>query len=174
MNGAAKDAALCGLLCAAAAAVMSLGGLIPASTFCCPVLASVSLVLARPRVPARLLWAMYAAIAVLSLLLSPDKEAAAIFLALGYYPIIRPALERKKPLVRWCVKLALFYTAIALVYALLLFVLRPAALVEEFDAMGRTLAAALLILGGTVFVLYDLALRALERRLQTRQKGRIR
>lgn len=174
MKSAARDIALCGLLCASSVAVMSLGGLIPAATFCCPVLASISLVLARPRVPVRLLWAMYAAIAVLSLLLSPDKEAAAIFLALGYYPIIRPMLERKRPLVRWCAKLAIFYAAIALVYACLLFVLRPAALVEEFDAMGQALAAALLVLGGVVFALYDLALGVLERRLQTRQKGNIR
>ena len=172
MNRASKDIALCGLLCALAVAVMCLGGLIPAATFCCPVLASLALLLARPRVETRLVWAMYAAIAILSLLLSPDKEAAAIFLALGYYPIVLPALERKKPLVRWCAKLALFYAAVSLAYAVLLFVLRPAGLMAEFDEMGRIMAASLLALGGAVFVLYDAALRVLERRLQMRQKGK--
>ena len=173
MKAQARNIALCGLLCAAAVAVMCLGGLIPAATFCCPVLASLALLLARPRVRTRLLWAMYAAITILSLLLSPDKEAAAVFLALGYYPIVRPVLERKRPLVRWCAKLALFYAAISLVYALLLFVLRPAELVAEFDAMGKIMALALLGLGGVVFVLYDAALRVLERRLSMQKGNRI-
>ncbi len=166
MKEASRTLALCGLLCAAAVTVMCLGGLIPAATFCCPVLASFALLPAQQRAGARLLWAMYAAIAILSLLLCPDKEAAAIFLALGYYPIIRPALARLKPLTRWCAKLALFYTAVALVYAALLFVLRADGLRAEFDEMTQTLAAGLLLLGGVVFALYDQTLRVFTRRLQ--------
>ena len=74
---------------------------------------------------------------------------------------------------RWCAKLALFYAAISLVYALLLFVLRPAELVAEFDAMGKIMALALLGLGGVVFTLYDAALRVLERRLSMQKGNRI-
>ena len=38
----------------------------------------------------RIAWAWYGAVAILSLLLAPDKEAAAVFAFLGYYPIVTP------------------------------------------------------------------------------------
>lgn len=165
MSSPARQSALCALLTAAAVTVMCLGTLVPAATYCCPLLAGLAVALARPRVCARNLWLMYGAISVLSLILSPDKEAALLFLALGYYPIVRPALEKKKPLVRWCAKLALFCLCTAGVYALLLFVVRPAELAAEMDAMTELSAALLLLLGGVVFVLYDRLLAVLDRRL---------
>lgn len=171
MSRASKQMALCGLLCALAVTVMLLGTLIPAATYCCPVLASLTLSAARERVQTRLLWTMYAAISLLSLLLAPDKEAAMIFLVLGYYPIIRPALQRKSRVVRLILKAALYCAAVCTAYALLLFVLRPAELLAEFDAMQRALLPVLLLLGAATFFLYDLALGVLERRLASKRKG---
>lgn len=166
---AARQIARCALFTAASVAVMCLGALVPAATYCCPVLAGLAVALAGRGVSKRNLWAMYGAIAILSVLLAPDKEAALIFFALGYYPIIRPALERRKPVVRWCCKLALFYAAVAGVYALLLFVIRPPELMAEMNELTAALAAAMLLLGGVVFVLFDRLLAAVDRRTE---KGR--
>ena len=85
-----RDMALCGCLCALAVVIMSLGTLIPMATYCCPVLASFVLLPVMLVCGKKLSWVLYGAIAILSVLLAPDKEAAAIFVALGYYPIVKP------------------------------------------------------------------------------------
>ena len=99
--------------------------------------------------------AMFFASAMLSLLLAPDKEAAAIFLALGYYPIVKPKLDRKPKIRRWVGKFLLFNVSILAVYAVLLFVLRLDALREEFSAMSGALLAGFLLGGNFLFWLDD-------------------
>ena len=81
MKRSSRDLALCGVLCALAVAIMAMGTILPAATYCCPVLASMTLVPVLILCGERLSWAMFAASAILSLLFAPDKEAAAIFLA---------------------------------------------------------------------------------------------
>jgi len=150
--------ALCGVLAALAAAVMLLGGVIPAATFCCPVLASLVLVPALERCGPRWALTLWAAVAVLGLLLCPDKEAAFLFLALGYYPILKPRLDRKKRPARIACKLLLFNAAVCAVYGFLLLVLRMDALRAEFAATGKWLLLGLILGGNLVFFLYDLLL----------------
>ena len=137
MKRSSRDLALCGVLCALAVAIMAMGTIIPAATYCCPVLASMTLVPVLILCGERLSWAMFAASAILSLLLAPDKEAAAIFLALGYYPIVKPKLDRKPKPRRIASKLLLFNAAIFAVYGALLFVFRLDALREELVADTR-------------------------------------
>ena len=141
MRKASRDLALCGVLCALAVAIMAMGTILPAATYCCPVLASMTLVPVLILCGERLSWAMFAASAILSLLLAPDKEAAAIFLALGYYPIVKPKLDRMKKPRRAALKLLLFNAAIFAVYGALLFIFRLDALREEL-AKGLSFAAA--------------------------------
>lgn len=155
MKRSSRDLALCGVLCALAVAIMAMGTIIPAATYCCPVLASMTLVPVLILCGERLSWAMFAASAILSLLLAPDKEAAAIFLALGYYPIVKPKLDRKPKAARLAGKVLLFNTAVLLVYAALLFVLKLDALREELSAMGWGMALAMLAVGNIIFWLDD-------------------
>ena len=160
MKRSSRDLALCGVLCALAVAIMAMGTIIPAATYCCPVLASMTLVPVLLLCGERLGWAMFAASAILSLLLAPDKEAAAIFLALGYYPIVKPRLDKKPKPRRIAWKLLLFNAAIIAVYGALLFVFLLDALREEFFSMGGLLALALILGGNVIFWLDD---RLLER-----------
>ena len=155
MKKASRDLALCGVLCALAVAVMAMGTIIPVATYCCPLLASMTIVPVLIVCGEKLSWAMFAASAILSLLLAPDKEAAAIFLALGYYPIIKPKLDKLPKPRRILAKLLLFNAAIFAVYGALLFVLRLDALREEFFSMGGVLALALLLGGNVIFWLDD-------------------
>jgi len=169
-RGKSTEIALCGMMTALAVVILCLGGLIPAATFCCPVLASLVLlpVMQRwGRWDAVLVWA---ASAVLGLLLGPDKEAAALYAALGYYPAIRAGLDRKRPALRWALKLLLFNGATIALYALLIFVLGLNALVEEYRATGTALLIATLALGNVVFVIYDFLLKRLERVLAARKR----
>ena len=160
MKRASRDLALCGVLCALAVAIMAMGTIIPVATYCCPLLASMTIVPVLILCGEKLSWAMFAASAILSLLLAPDKEAAAIFLALGYYPIVKPRLDKKPKPRRIVWKLLLFNAAIIAVYGALLFVFRLDALREEFFSMGGLLALALTLGGNVIFWLDD---RLLER-----------
>ena len=156
MRKASRDLALCGVLCALAVAIMAMGTIIPAATYCCPVLASMTLVPVLILCGERLSWAMFAASAILSLLFAPDKEAAAIFLALGYYPIVKPKLDRMKKPRRAALKLLLFNAAIfAVLYGALLFIFRLDALREELFSMGLWLTLALILGGNVIFWLDD-------------------
>ena len=98
-------------------------------------------------------WAWYGAVAVLSLLLSSDKEAAAVFAALGYYPMVKPRLERKK--LPWLWKGLLFNAVILALYWLLIHLFGLDALAEEFAEAGRVMTVVMLILGNVTFFLLD-------------------
>ena len=95
----------------------------------------------------------YAAVAILCSLLAPDKEAAAVFAFLGYYPIIKPKLDRMK--VRWLWKGLLFNAAILVMYWLLMHLLGLEQVTAEFAEMGMVMTVLLLVLGNLTFFLLD-------------------
>ena len=88
--------ALGGVLAALAVVVMSMGTIIPVATYVCPMICAVLLQVVFKTCGPRIAWAWYGAVAVLSALMAPDKEAAAVFAFLGYYPIVKPRLDRRK------------------------------------------------------------------------------
>ncbi len=145
--------ALGGVLAALAVVIMALGGMIPLSTFVCPVLAMLLLRVIIGRCSARVAWAWYGAVAFLSALLSPDKEAAAVFIFLGYYPILKPKLD-KLPL-KWLWKLLLFNIAILSMYALLMYIFGMTEVIEEFAELGTVMTLVTLALGNATFILLD-------------------
>ena len=93
--------ALGGVLAALAVVIMSLGGLIPIATYVTPMLCAMLLQAVLLTCGTRVAWAWYGAVALLGLLLCPDKEAAAVYVFLGYYPIVKPKLDGLKPAWLW-------------------------------------------------------------------------
>ena len=89
----ASRIALGGVLAALAVVIMSLGGLIPVMTYVSPMLCALLLKIVLELCGVRIAWAWYGAVALLAALLSADKEAAAVFIFLGYYPIVKPQLR---------------------------------------------------------------------------------
>ena len=100
----------------------------------------------------RIGWAWYGAVAFLGALLSPDKEAALMFVFLGYYPLVRPKITGR---LSWIYKLLLFNGSIGVMYFLLLQILGVQALVEEYREMGVWMLAALAVMGNVTFFLLD-------------------
>ena len=145
--------ALGGLLAALAVVIMSMGTLIPVATYVCPMLCTLVLQLVLKICGKRIAWAWYGAVSLLSLLMAPDKEAAAIFLALGFYPIVKPGLDRRKG--KWLLKGLFFNGMILLTYWLLMHLFGMAQLVSEFKEMGTLLMAVMLLLGNVTFFLLD-------------------
>lgn len=145
--------ALGGVMASLAVVIMCLGGLIPVATFVCPMLCMLLITVICRRCGNRIAWAWYGAVAILSLLMGPDKEAAAVFAALGYYPIVRPAFN-KFPF-QWIIKLFYFNVVILILYWLLLHLFGLAELVAEFAEMGFWMTLATLVLGNVTFIMLD-------------------
>jgi hypothetical protein len=145
--------ALGGVLGALAVVIMCLGTLIPVGTYACPMVCAMVLQMVLKTCGSRIAWAWYGAVALLGLLLAPDKEAAAVFVFLGYYPIVKPKLDRKK--LPWLWKGLLFNASVLALYWLLLRLFGMEQLVSEFRELGAAMTAVLLILGNVTFFLLD-------------------
>lgn len=150
-----------GMMCAVAVVIMSLGSLIPVNTYVCPVLC---ILLTRPvleRCGSRIGWTYYMATALLSLLLAPDREAALVYLFLGYYPMIRSRFEKLRPLwLRNGIKLVFFTASGAAVYGLLMAVMGVEAVLGEYAGPGAWLLIATVILWDVMLLLVDRLLGA--------------
>ena len=149
----AVNIAFGGVLAALAVVIMSMGTLIPVATYVCPMLSALILQLVLKISGKRIAWAWYGAVAILSLLFAPDKEAAAVFLALGYYPIVKPKLDALKG--KWLWKGLLFNSVILATYWLLMHLFGFDQLSAEFAEMGMIMTAVLLLLGNVTFFLLD-------------------
>ena len=149
----AANIALGGILAALAVIIMSMGTLIPIATYVCPMLCCLILQLVLKICGGRIAWAWYGAVSLLSLLMAPDKEAAAVFLCIGYYPIVKPWLDRQKG--KWVLKFLLFNSVILATYWVLMHIMGMAELEAEFAEMGIILTAVMIIMGNMVFYLLD-------------------
>lgn len=153
MHTQARKTALGGMLAALAVVLMTMGGMIPVATYVVPMICMLILKLVASLCGIRIAWAWYGAVTLLGLLLCPDKEAAAVFAALGYYPIVKPRLDRTK--LPWLWKGLLFNGSIQLLYWILLNLFGIGELVQEFEGMGAVMTAVLLVMGNVVFLLLD-------------------
>lgn len=152
-NKHTRAVALGGVLAALAVVIMTMGTIIPVATYVCPVLCAMVLRVVLRVCGRRMAWAWFGCVAVLSALLAPDKEAAAVFAFLGYYPILKPWLDRRR--LPWLWKGLLFNGATALLYWLLIAVMGMAQVGAEFAEMGRAMLIVCLILGNVTFFLLD-------------------
>lgn len=152
-NTPARQIAFGGMFAALALVIMNLGSLIPVATFVCPMLCMLILAFVTKMCGARMGWAWYGAVAILSLMMAPDKEAAAVFAFLGFYPIIKPKLDRKKLGMVW--KLLLFNVLILAMYGLLIHLFGMARIAAEYQELGTAMTVIMLLLGNLIFFLLD-------------------
>lgn len=151
-----KQIALGGVLGALAMTIMFLGGLIPVATYICPVLCIIILQIVLNFCGKRMAWAWYMMISFLALLLGPDKEAAALLVLLGYYPIVKPKME-KFPVPIVC-KLVFFNAVIVLMYTAVVALLGLEAIVIENTLIGYGGLILMLLMGNATFFLLDIIL----------------
>ena len=152
-KASAKAIALGGILAALAMVIMCLGGLIPFATFVCPMLCILLMQTVKTFCGSRIGWAWYAAVAILSMLMGPDKEGAALLLFLGYYPLIKSKLE--KLLLPWLWKFLFFNAAILMMYTMLIYLFGMAQLAAEYEEMGAIFLIPTILLGNLTFFLLD-------------------
>lgn len=167
MRNHSKNMAMGGVFAALAVVIMNLGGLIPVATYTTPVLCMLLLKFVLLTCGNKIAWTWYAAVSLLSLLMAPDKEAAAVFLFLGYYPIIKPRLERMKG--KWLLKLAIFNSSMVLLYSILIRIMGIAEVTGESEELAGAMLAVLLVLGNVTFIALDRLLTMLEARLRRKR-----
>lgn len=157
----ARSLALCGVLAALAVTLLALGGVIPGMVFCAPILAMAVLLPVLEELGPRAAGTVYAAAAILGLLLVPDRETAFVFLFFGWYPILRPKIAAlpSRPL-RLLARLAVCNTAALTLYGL---VLRLMGLTADLLESVWYLNVLLLAGGNVVFLLTDATLARLTR-----------
>ena len=139
------------------ASAIALGGVMAAlavvATFVCPALCMLLLRIVARQCGRRIGWAWYGAVAILGVLLAPDKEAAAVFVFLGYYPLLKPVFDRWKP--SWLWKGLYFNAAIAVLYTLLLKVFGMDQLAQDYAELGSALTAVMMVLANITFFMLD-------------------
>lgn len=152
-----REIALCGMLNALAVVLMNLGSLVPLATFCTPLLAMLVLLPVLEEYGARMGWAAWVSVSILSLLLVTDRETALVYVFFGWYPMVRPKVAAiKSKVLRFGVKLLICNGLIFTLYGL---VLRLMGLTADLLEATRLMNALLLILGNLVFFLMDLVLQ---------------
>ena len=151
-----KQMALCGLLTALAVVCMILASAIGIGTFAGPLLAMIALLPLLEEYGPKTALAAYVAAAILGFLIAPELELSLVYAAFGWYPVLRPRLNRlaSRP-VRLLLKIVICVAVILLLYGVLLNLLGMTA---DLANAAPLLNLFLLILGVLTFLMMDLAL----------------
>ena len=161
------------MIAALGSVVMLSGGLIPVFTYCSPLIASILLVSVLEEYSPAEAWMVWAVTAVLSLLIGIDKEASFFYVFLGWYPIMKPALDRiPGRIVRLLIKTLIFLAAIGAMYAMICFVFQLSEVLSSFSPVFwiNLLFFAALVL---VMLLFDRTLAGLHRFYRMRIQNRV-
>ena len=156
-----------GVFAALAVVIMNLGGLIPVATYTTPVLCMLILKFVLLTCGKRIAWAWYGAVSVLSLLMSPDKEAAAVFCCLGYYPILKPKLATLRG--KWLWKLLVFNVPMIALYSVLIRIVGVTEVTGESEELAGIMLTILLLMGNVTFIALDRLLTILDLRLRRKR-----
>ncbi len=100
--------AVCAVLIALGVVMISLGSLIEVLDLCTAGLAALLCVLVMIEYGRGYPWGVYAATAILSLLLAPQKNPALIYALFGFYPIVKAYIERLPRILSALVKGGIF------------------------------------------------------------------
>ncbi|MBR3920974.1 MAG: hypothetical protein IKJ47_03460, partial [Oscillospiraceae bacterium] len=112
--------ALGGVLAAVALLVMFTTGLAPFLTYVAPMFAGMLAIMMMVEVSYGWATLTYAAVAILCVLITPDREAAFLYIFFfGYYPIVKGLIEKVKTgVLRWLLKFAVFNVSTVTCYFL--------------------------------------------------------
>lgn len=164
MQNNTKRIALGGMLAGVAVVIMCLGGLIPVATYICPMLCCMTQFLVLRFCGRRLAWTWFCVVSLLALVTGPDKEAVLVFIAIGYYPILKPYFDRYKFGI--LLKFVLFNVSIFTVYGIMIRFLGMDEVLSENMEFGLIGLAVIVLLGNLTFFLLDKLLTIMDKRIR--------
>ena len=153
-----------GVVSALSLTLMFMTGVFPVMSLAIPIYAGALMIVVAHEVSTSWAFAAYCAVSLLSLFLTPDKEASTLFIIFfGYYPIIVPKLSKLKiPLIQTILKLALFNTAMIIWYRLITFIMGVYDFFSDFSFLGKYAVVGVMVFINLVFLLYDYTIRMIE------------
>lgn len=156
--------ALGGIVSALCLCMMFLTGVFPIFNFAITIYTGALMIIVAHEVSTGWAAAAYCAVSLLSLFLTPDKEAATLFIFFfGYYPILLPLFRRiKSKLIVTVIKYALFNIAMVAWYKTITFVMGIYDFFGNFAFLGKYLTVGVLIFVNLIFLLYDYTIESVE------------
>ena len=144
------------MMAALCVVLMALGAVLELGMYACPLLAGLCFIPIGQKYGRKYHLILFVATALLSFFLVPNIEENLIFAGLfGWYPILRPVLQKLPGVLRWLVKLAVFNGVVVAIEWLVMTVLAP-------EAMADIMLWVLLALGNVTFIAYDFLIPRLD------------
>ncbi len=155
--------ALGGIVAALAVVLMFFTGVFPFATYALPALAGLLMVIIVIDFDFKWAVSVYLVVSILSLLLTPDREAAVMFIAFfGYYPILKSVFEKLKfRVLEWILKFAVFNVAVVGAYYVIINFLGMPDIMSEINELGQYGLWIFLGLANVTFLIYDIAITKL-------------
>ncbi len=155
--------ALGGIITAFALILLLATGLVPIGTYALPGLAGALLIAVVVELGAKWGYGVYAATSLLALLITPDREAALMFVFFfGHYPILKALIERLgKRFLEWVLKSGAFNVCVLVCYGLIFYVFGMQDVMESFGEFGEYSLYIFWGAGNVAFWLYDITLSSL-------------
>ena len=149
--------ALGGVIASVEVFIMFLTGFGPLFEYICPMFAGTLMIMIVIEVSKEWAFATYAAVAMLTIFITPDKEATMLFIFLfGYYPILKSIIEKiKSRFVEWVIKITVFNVAVICSYWILINVFGAGQVLDSLGDWGKYGLLVFLGLGNISFIMYD-------------------
>lgn len=144
------------MMAALSVVLMVLGAILELGMYACPLFAGLCFIPIGQKYGRNYHITLYVASSILCFLMVPNMEENLMFAGLfGWYPIVRPVLQKLPKVIRWICKLAIFNVVVIAIEWLVMTILVP-------EAIGGTLLWVLLILGNITFLAYDFMIPKME------------
>ncbi len=152
-----------GGIIAALAVVLMLFTFFPFATYALPALAGLLMVVIVIDFNLKWAFSVYVVVSVLSLLMTPDREAAIMFIAFfGYYPILKSVFEKlSSRILEWILKFSVFNVAVVGAYYVIINFLGMPDIMGEINELGKYGLWIFLGLANVTFLVYDIAITKL-------------
>ncbi|MGN0665935.1 MAG: hypothetical protein ACI4KF_05360 [Huintestinicola sp.] len=161
INNTSYKVAIGGVISALCLALMFLTGVIPLLSMAIPIYAGALMIVIAKEVNTPWAFAAYISVSILSLFLTPDKEASMLFIMFfGYYPVLLPKLDQiKLIIVRLLCKFAIFNVSMTVWYKLMIYIMGSYDFFEEFAFLGKYAIVGVMVFINLIFLLYDFTIR---------------
>ena len=144
------------MMAALCVVLMVLGAILELGMYACPLFAGLCFIPIGQKYGRKYHITLYVASSILCFLMVPNMEENLMFAGLfGWYPIVRPVLQKLPKVIRWICKLVIFNVVVIAIEWLVMTILVP-------EAIGGTLLWVLLILGNITFLAYDFMIPKME------------
>ncbi|MBP1545717.1 MAG: hypothetical protein J6A37_03850 [Oscillospiraceae bacterium] len=149
--------ALGGVVSALCLTLMFMTGVFPILSMAIPIYAGALMIIIATEVSTSWAFAAFFSVSILSLFLTPDKEASTLFIMFfGYYPIISPKLDSIKfSLGRLILKFGVFNIAMVIWYRLIIMIMGVYDFFGDFSFLGEYAVIGVMVFINLVFLLYD-------------------